>query len=101
VVDLFHGGAGPSPVQVGDALSDEVPTVLAAFDRFLPIRGGWFRQPGPTKAQRLALLPFRFHGIGAFRRRISGWIPPEDSPVDHPEADVARWNHATVALIGT
>jgi hypothetical protein len=81
--------------------SREVPGALTTFDRLFPLAGGWFKEPGPTKARRLALFPFHFHGIGAFRRRRAGWVPPLDSPSDHTGADVVRWNNATVGLIGS
>jgi hypothetical protein len=78
----------------------EIPSALTAYDRLFPISGGWFKQPGPTKARRLALFPFHFHGLGAFRRRLAGWVPPMDSPADHTGADLVRWNNATVSLLG-
>jgi hypothetical protein len=53
---------------------DEVPLAISAFDKLLPVPGGWFKQPSGSQRRVLMMMPAAIRGIGAFRRLLMNGV---------------------------
>ncbi|WIX92542.1 restriction endonuclease [Amycolatopsis sp. DG1A-15b] len=47
---------------------DEIPSALAAFDKFFPIDGGWFVEAGRSDILAVKMMPMAFQGLGVHHR---------------------------------
>jgi hypothetical protein len=80
-----------------------IPDALKPFDILFPIGNGtsWLATPGPTSVTRVKMMPFAFHGLGAFlrMRHYSVSTYYDLGYTDYTADDLSRRHNALIELL--